>query len=49
VIQVRVTFAWWWPIYFVGVLTMCQLTGLRPDEDRLAAVIRRATRVKVDL
>jgi hypothetical protein len=48
-ITVRVTFAWWWPLYFLGVLTMCQLTGMRPDEERFTAVLRRATRVNVDL
>lgn len=39
--------AWWLRWYLLGVAYMCVLTGLRPDEAKLAYWTRKAIKVEV--
>lgn len=46
-IAIKVTLAWWLPLYVRGVALMCALTGLEPDWDRVQRVVKRAMRLKI--
>lgn len=45
--RITVSLAWWWQPYLYGIACMVFLTGMQPDMEKVARVIRRAIRVKV--
>jgi hypothetical protein len=36
---------WWLPYYAFGMIFMAWLTGLQPDEEKIALICKRAVRV----
>lgn len=46
-LQVKVKIAFWLKWYLSGVVLMCWLTKMRPDEQKLRYWIGRAVKVKV--
>lgn len=47
VYRLKVTFAWWWPLYAYGLSFACGLMCREPDWTKVEAMARRATRVHV--
>ena len=46
-IKLKVSISWWFIYLYVPMLrTMCDITAMRPDEDKLNKVIRLAVRVE---
>lgn len=47
-VKLKITLAWWLPLY-VKVLTLaCMLTGLEPDWDKVERTVKRAVRMRLD-
>lgn len=47
-ITIKVTLAWWLPLYVRGVAMMCALTGMEPDWEKVESVIHKAMRLKLE-
>lgn len=45
-VRIAARLAWWWRVYFWGVLVFSVLTGLRPDEGKVRSWARRALRIE---
>lgn len=47
-LTIKVTLAWWLPLYIRGVAIACALTGLEPDWGKVERVIHKAMRLKLE-
>lgn len=47
-ISIKVTTAWWWPLYVAGLVTAACLTGAVPDMEKVERVALNAIRIKVE-
>lgn len=46
-IMLKVRVAWWLRLYIYGVTAMCRITGLEPDWNKVAAIVRKAVKLDV--
>lgn len=46
---VSIKLAWWFRIYFYGVVFMCLLTGMAQNDERFAYWCKKSMKVKVVL
>tara|TARA_B100001059_G_scaffold215365_1_gene232806 strand:- start:794 stop:961 length:168 start_codon:yes stop_codon:yes gene_type:complete len=46
-IEAKLTYAWWWPYYLMGVVATMHLTGCRPDMDKVGKWHKRACTVEM--
>lgn len=47
-VSIKVTTAWWWPLYVAGLVTAARMTGAIPDLDKVQRVALKAIRIKVE-
>ncbi len=47
-IKLKVTIAWWVPVYVNTVAFICRLTNQLPDEDKIAYWIQRGITIELD-
>jgi hypothetical protein len=47
VYRCEVTLAWWWRFYEFGLVTVCIVMGCQPDLEKVAAVARKALRLRL--
>lgn len=47
-LRVRVRISWWARLYVAGVAATSRLTGLKPNWAKVAAVVRRGTRIVLE-
>lgn len=47
VIEARVTFSWWVPIYTRSVILFCQIFDTFPDVDKMSKIIMLGCKVKI--
>jgi hypothetical protein len=43
----KISYAWWLKLYIVTLVTLCHLTGMRPNCERVGYWINRAIKVKI--
>lgn len=48
VISIKVSVAWWWPLYAYGMVFTSMITGLEPDMTKVDRMARRAMRITIE-
>ena len=44
-IHATITYAWWWKLYCLGLMTMTWLTGMQPDPDKFGYWWKKAATI----
>lgn len=47
VFEIKMSLAWWWPLYVAGLYFAVVTTGAKPDVEKITAMASRAVRIRL--